>query len=83
MNLSNASKHRTFTPSSAIFGPFLGHAMELQRNKGLLVTGQSRRTGNSPAVCLRSAVSSGFWGRFGPKSAVLGPKIAQFWVGTS
>ena len=30
----------------AIFGPFLGHIMELEGKKGLLVTGQSRRTWN-------------------------------------
>ena len=31
-------------PFSAIFGPFLGHIVELEGNKGLFVTGQSRST---------------------------------------
>ena len=51
----------------AVFGPFLGHIMQLEGRKGLLVTGQSRRTWTIAAICLRLAVLTGFWGRFGPK----------------
>ena len=43
-------------PFSAIFGLFLGHIVELQGNKGLLVTGQSRRTWSVATVFLRLAI---------------------------
>ena len=32
---------RTFRPFLAIFGPFLGHVVEIEGNKELFVTGQS------------------------------------------
>ena len=62
----------------AIFGPFLGHIVELEGKKGLLVTGQSRRTSSVGTVSLRLAVLSGFGGRLGPKKAVLGHKMRNF-----
>ena len=68
----------TFGPFLAIFGPFLGHIVELEGNKGLLVTGQSRRMCNVATVSLRLAVLSGFLGRLGPKKAVLGHKMRSF-----
>ena len=39
-----------------LFGPFLGHIVELQGTKGPLVTGKSSRTCSVAAVCLRLAV---------------------------
>ena len=52
--------------------------MELEGNKGLLVTGQSRRTWSVATVSLPLAILSGFRGRFGPKKAVLGHKMSRF-----
>ena len=49
--------------------------MELEGKKRLLVTGQSRRTW-SVGLCL--AVWTVYWGRFGPKKAVLGHKMRSF-----
>ena len=65
-------------PFLAIFGPFLGHFVELEGNKGLLVTGQSRRTWNVPTVSVHLAVATGFRGCFGPKKAVLGHEMRSF-----
>ena len=65
-------------PFLAIFGPFLRHIVELEGMKGLLVTGQLRRTCSVRTVCLRLAVLTGFRGRFGPKMAVLGHKLRSF-----
>ena len=47
-----------------LFGPFLGHIVELGGNKELLVTVKSSRTCSVATVCLRLAVSTGFWGGF-------------------
>ena len=52
--------------------------MELEGNKGLLVTGQSRCTCSVATASLCLAVLSGFWGHFGPKKAVLGHKMRSF-----
>ena len=62
----------------AIFGPFLGHIVELEGKKGLFFTVQSRRTWSVGTVCFRLAVSTGFLGRFVPKKAVLGHKMCKF-----
>ena len=67
----------------AIFGPFLGHIVELEGKKGLLGTGQSGRMWSVGTVCLRLAVLSGFRGWFGPKKGCFGAQNAQFWEGTS
>ena len=40
-------------PFLAIFGPFLGHIVELEGKNGLLVTGQSRRMWSVVTVSLR------------------------------
>ena len=61
-----------------LFGPFLGHIVELGGNKELLVTVKSSRTCSVATVCLRLAVMTGFGGRFGPKKAVLGHKMRSF-----
>ena len=69
----------TQTPHiQAIFGPFLGHIVELEGKKVLLVMGQSRRTCSVATTCLRLAVLTGFRGRFGPKKAVLGHEMRSF-----
>ena len=60
------------------FGPFLRHIVELEGKKGLLGTGQLRRTGSVRTICLCLAVLSGFGGYFGPKEAVLGHKMRSF-----
>ena len=52
--------------------------MELEGRKELVDTGKSRRTWSVPTVSLRLAVLNVFEGFFGPKMAVLGPKL-QFW----
>ena len=61
-----------------LFGPFLGHIVELGGNKELLVTVKSSRTWSVASVCLHLAVSTGFRGGFGPKKAVLGHKMRRF-----
>ena len=61
-----------------LFGPFLGHVVDLRGNKELLVTVKSSRTWNVAAVYLRLAVMTGFRGRFGPKKGVLGHKMRSF-----
>ena len=49
-----------FGPFLAIFGLFLGHIVELEGNKGLFVTGQSRRTCSLSTVSLHLAVLTRF-----------------------
>ena len=62
-----------------LFGPSLGHIVELAGKKGLLVMGQLRRAWSVGSVRLYLAVSSGFWGRFGQKkNAALGHKMRNF-----
>ena len=50
-----------------LFGPFLGHIVELGGNKELFVIVKSSRTWSVASVCLHLAVSTGFRGGFGPK----------------
>ena len=52
--------------------------MELEGNKGLFVTEQLRRMWSVASVSLHLAVLTGFWGRFGPKQAVVGHKMRSF-----
>ena len=52
--------------------------MELEGKKGLLFTSQLRHMWSVGTLCLRLAVMTGFWGRFGPKKAVLGHKMRSF-----
>ena len=49
--------------------------MELEGRRELVDTGKSSRTWNVPTVSLRLAVLNVFQGFFGPKMAVLGPKV--------
>ena len=58
-----------------LFGPFPGHIMELEGRKELVDTGKSSRTCSVPTVSLLLAVLNVFQGFFGPKMAVLGPKL--------
>ena len=61
-----------------LFGPVLGHIVELEGTKGPLVTRKSSRTWNVAAVCLRLAVLNPYQGCFGRKMAVFGPKLRRF-----
>ena len=61
-----------------LFGPFLGHIVELKGTRRLFDTVKSSRTCSVATVSLRLAVLTGFWGRFGPKKAVLGHKMRSF-----
>ena len=61
-----------------LFGPFLGHIVELKGTRGLLDTVKSSRTWSVATVSLRLAVLTRFGGRFGPKKAVLGHKMRSF-----
>ena len=57
--------------------------MELDGKKGLLVTGQSRRTSSVQTVCRCLPVLTEFRGSFGPKKGFFRAENAQFWEGTS
>ena len=65
-------------PFLAIFGPFLGHIVELEGKKGLFVMEQSRISWSVATVSLRCSVLTGLWGSFGPRKAVLGHKMRSF-----
>ena len=49
--------------------------MELEGRKGLVDTGKSSRTWSVPTVSLCLTVLNGFYGCFGPKMAIFGPKL--------
>ena len=49
--------------------------MELDGRKELVDMGESSRTWGVPTVSLRLAILNVFWGFFGPKMAVFGPKL--------
>ena len=49
--------------------------MELEGGKELVDTGKSSRTCNVPTVSLHLAVLNVFYGFFGPKMTVFGPKL--------
>ena len=66
-----------------LFGPFLGHVVELKGTRGPFDTAKSSRTCSVAAVSLRMGFSAGFGGCFGRKMAVFWPKPAQIWEGTS
>ena len=61
-----------------LFGPFLGHIVELKGTRGLFDTVESSRTWSVATVLLRLVVLTGFRGRFGPKKAVSGHKMRSF-----
>ena len=60
-----------------LFGPFLGHIVELKGARELFHTVKSSRTCSVVTVSLRLGVSPGFWGCFGRKMAVFGPKVRR------
>ena len=61
-----------------LFGPFLGHIVELSGTRGLFDTAKSVRTWAVATVSLRLGISPEFWGYFGRKMAVFGPKLRRF-----
>ena len=61
-----------------LFGPFLGHVVELKGTRGLFDTVKSSRTWTVATVSLRLGVSPGFGGYFRRKMAVFGPKLRRF-----
>ena len=61
-----------------LFGPFLGHIVELKSTRGLFDTAKSSRTWPLATVSLRLGVSPGFGAYFGRKMAVFGPKLRRF-----
>ena len=61
-----------------LFGPFLGHIVELKATRGLLDTAKSSRTWSVATVSLRLGVSPRFGGYFGRKMVVSGPKLRSF-----
>ena len=61
-----------------LFGPFLGHIVELEGTRGLFDTAKSSGTWAVATVSLRLGVSPGFGGYFGRKMAVFGPKMRSF-----
>ena len=61
-----------------IFGPFLGHIVELKGTRELFDTVKSSRTCSVLTVSLRLGVSPGFWGCFGRKMALFGLRLRRF-----
>ena len=61
-----------------LFGPFIGHIVELKGTRGLFDTAKSSRTWSVTAVSLRLGVSPGFGGCFGREMALFGPKRRRF-----
>ena len=61
-----------------LFGPFLGHIVDLKGTRGLFDTVKSSRKCSVATVSLRLGVSPGFGGYFGRKMAVFGPKLRRF-----
>ena len=61
-----------------LFGPFVGHIVELKGSIGLFDTVKSSRTWAVATVSLRLGVLPGFGGYFGRKKAVFGPKLRRF-----
>ena len=61
-----------------LFGPFLGHIVELKGTRGLFDTVNSSRMCSVATISLRLGVSPGFGGYLGRKMAVFGPKLRRF-----
>ena len=61
-----------------LFGPFLGHIVELKGTRGLFDTAKSSRACSVATVSLVLGVSPGFGGYFGQKMAVFGPTPRKF-----
>ena len=60
-----------------LFGPFLGHIVELKGTRGLLDTVKSSRTWSVATISLRLGVSPGFGGYFGRKWLFLAQNCAD------
>ena len=61
-----------------LFGPFLGHIVELKGTRVLFDTAKSGRTSSVLTVFCRLGVLPGFRCYFGRKMAVFGPKLRRF-----
>ena len=61
-----------------LFGPFLGHIVDLNGTRGLFDTVKSSRTCSVATVSLRLGGSPGFGGYFGRKMAAFGPELRRF-----
>ena len=61
-----------------LFGPFLGHTVELKGTRGLFDTAKTGRTRSVTTGSLRLGVLPELWGYFGRKMAVFGPKLRRF-----
>ena len=61
-----------------LFGPFIGHIVELKGTRVLFDTVKSSRTCSVTTVSLRFGVSPGVWDCFGRKKVVFGPKLCTF-----
>ena len=61
-----------------LFGPVLGHIVELKGTRGLFDAVKSSCTCSVATVSLRMGVSPGFGGYFGRKMAVFGSKERRF-----
>ena len=59
-----------------LFGPFLGHIVELKGTRGLFDTAKSSRTWSVATVSLRLAFRAGFGAVFGQKRLFWGTKCA-------
>ena len=66
-----------------LFGPFLGHIVELKGARELFHTVKSSRTCSVVTDSLRLGVSPGFLGLFWAKNGCFWPKSAQIGEGTS
>ena len=61
-----------------LFGPFLGHIVELNGTRGLFDTVRSSRMCSLATVSLRLGVLPGFGGCFGRKVGVFGAELRRF-----
>ena len=62
----------------SLFGPFLGHTVQLKGTRGLFDTVKSIRTWGIETVSLRLGPLPGFWSYFGRKMAVFGQQLRRF-----
>ena len=60
-----------------LFGPFLGHIVELKGTRGIFDTAKSSRTCSVTTVSLRLGILRGFWGYFGRKRLFLAQNCAD------
>ena len=60
-----------------LFGPFLGHIVELKGTRGLLDTGKSSRTWSEPPFSFVWAFCAGFGAVFGEKWLLLAQNCAD------